>query len=185
MSSLGYEASGIRFRCLDQYLRCGLTVWLPAWLLPASNLGVIARMPLAQLDPVNEADARFFERDRSCWKGGLRSARFTDADCRRPPAPPRKMTKDPVQCVGQSVPVPTSTFSRHVSIMRLLPPSYESSDTRLTRLGWSPEALLTSVSAELVIACGCANLPSRGLSHRVRLQKRFLTCCLRRSPVIW
>jgi hypothetical protein len=86
----------------------------------ASDLGVIARTPVAQLDPVNEADSRFFKRDRGRWKCGLRSARFSNAYCRRPPAPPRKMTEDPVQRGGQTVPVPMSAFSRHVSIMRLM-----------------------------------------------------------------
>jgi hypothetical protein len=35
------------------------------------------------------------------------------------------MTKDPVQCGGQTVPVPMSAFSRHVSIMRLMSLGYE------------------------------------------------------------
>ena len=91
----------------------------------ASDLGVITRMPVAQLHPVNKADSRFFKRHRSCWKRGLWSARFTNAYCRRPSAPPRKMTKDPVQCGGKAVPVPMSVFSRHVSIMRLLSLGYE------------------------------------------------------------
>lgn len=83
------------------------------------DLGVIARMPVAQLDPAH--GARLFECDRSCWKSGLRAARLTNAYQRRPSAPPRKMTADPVQCGGQTVPVHMSAFSRHVSIMRLLP----------------------------------------------------------------
>ena len=65
-------------------------------LLP-SDLGVLACMPAAQLDPAHETGARPFKRDRSCWKSGLRSARFTNAHCGRPSAPPRKMAADPVQ----------------------------------------------------------------------------------------
>ena len=44
------------------------------------------------------------------------------------------MTADPVQCGGQTVPVHMSAFSRHVSIMRLLPLGYEHYDGRLPRL---------------------------------------------------
>jgi hypothetical protein len=104
-------------------------------------------MPVAQLHPVNEADSRFFKRHRSCWKRGLWSARFTNAYCRRPSAPPRKVTKDPLQCGGQAVPVPMSVFSRHVSIMRLLSLSYEQYDGRLCCLARSLMAVLTSADA--------------------------------------
>jgi hypothetical protein len=104
----------------------------------AFDLGVLTRMPVAQLHPANEADPRFLKRHRSCWKRGLWSARFTNAYCRRPSAPPRKMTKDPVQCGGQAAPVPMSVFSRHVSIVRLLSLGYESSGMSLQRLGSSP-----------------------------------------------
>jgi hypothetical protein len=96
------------------------------------DLGVIARMPVAQLDPAH--GARLFKCDRSCWKSGLRAARLTNAYQRRPSAPPRKMTADPVQCGGQTVPVHMSAFSRHVSIMRLLPLGYEHYDARLAGL---------------------------------------------------
>ena len=96
------------------------------------DLGVIARMPVAQLDPSH--GARLFKCDRSCWKSGLRAARLTNAYQRRPSAPPRKMTADPVQCGGQTVLVHMSAFSRHVSIMRLLPLGYEHYDARLARL---------------------------------------------------
>ena len=92
------------------------------------DLGVIARMTVAQLDPAH--GARLFKCDRSCWKSGLRAARFTNAYQRRPSAPPRKMTADPVQCGGQPVPVHMLAFSRHVSIMRLLPLV----DLRITRV---------------------------------------------------
>jgi hypothetical protein len=148
-------------------------MWLPAWLPPASDLGVIARMPVAQLDPMNEADARLFKRDRGCWKSGLRSARFTNAYCRRPSAPPRKMTEDPVQRGGQSVPVPMSALSRHVSIMRLLPLGYEASDMRLRRLGPSPTCGLTSAAVWPVVDCGGARLPRLSLSRRVPFTDRF------------
>ena len=92
------------------------------------DLGVTARMTVAQLDPAH--GARLFKCDRSCWKSGLRAARFTNAYQRRPSAPPRKMTADPVQCGGQPVPVHMLAFSRHVSIMRLLPLV----DLRITRV---------------------------------------------------
>jgi hypothetical protein len=96
------------------------------------DLGVTARMSVAQLDPAH--GARLFKCDRSCWKSGLRAARFTNAYQRWPSAPPRKMTADPVQCGGQTVPVHMSAFSRHVSIMRLLPLGYEHYDARLAGL---------------------------------------------------
>lgn len=88
------------------------------------DLSVIARAPAAQFDPVHEADARLFECDRSFWKSGLRSARFTNAHCRRPFMPPWKMTADPVQHGGQTVLVHMSGFLRHVSIMRLVSLGY-------------------------------------------------------------
>jgi len=98
------------------------------------GLSVIASMSAAQLDPVHEADARFFKCDRSCWKGGLRSARFTNAHCRRPSAPVRKMAADPVQSGGQAAPDWMSAFSRHVSIMHLLSLGNEHHDARLPGL---------------------------------------------------
>ena len=125
----------------------------------ASDLGVITRMPVAQLHPVNEADSRFFKRHRSCWKRGLWSARFTNAYCRRPSAPPRKMTKDPVQCGGKAVPVPMSVFSRHVSIMRLLSLGYEPYDVRLCRLGPSPVTELTSPNLRRRVRADRPRLP--------------------------
>lgn len=103
----------------------------------SASLGVLARMPVAQLDPVHETGARLFKRDRSCWKSGLRSARFTNADCRRPSAPPRKMAADPVQHSDQPVTVPMSAFLRHISIMHLLSLGYEHHDVCLCRLAWS------------------------------------------------
>jgi hypothetical protein len=114
--------------------------------LLSSDLGVLARMPVAQLDPVHETGARLFKRDRSCWKSGLRSARFTNSHCRRPSAPPRKMAADPVHCGGQTAPVRMSAFLRHISIMHLLSLGYEASGSGLRRLGRSPLCHLTSAS---------------------------------------
>jgi hypothetical protein len=102
-------------------------------LLP-SDLGVLACMPVAQLDPVHETGARLFKRDRSCWKSGLRSARFTNAHCGWPSGPPRKVAADPVQHSGQTVSVRMSAFLRHISIMHLLSLGYEHYDVRLPRL---------------------------------------------------
>ena len=93
----------------------------------SASLDVLARTPVAQLDPVHETGARLLKRDRSCWKSGLRSARFTNAHCRRPSAPPRKMATDPVQHSDQPVPVRMSAFLRHISIMHLLSLGYEHS----------------------------------------------------------
>jgi hypothetical protein len=62
-----------------------------------SDLRLIARSSAAQLDPVHEPDARFFERDRGSWMAWLRSARFTNAYCRRPSAPLRKVIANPLQ----------------------------------------------------------------------------------------
>jgi hypothetical protein len=85
--------------------------WVPA-------LG-LACMPVAQLDPAH--GARLFKCDRSCWKSGLRSARFTNAHHRRPSGPPpQKMAADPVRCVSQAMPVRTAALLRHISIMHLL-----------------------------------------------------------------
>jgi hypothetical protein len=84
-----------------------------------NDLRVIASTPAAQLDPVHKADAWFFERDRCCRKGGLRSARFTNAHCRRPSAPLRKVIANPVQCGGQATPDWMLVLSRHISIMHL------------------------------------------------------------------
>jgi hypothetical protein len=100
----------------------------------SASLDVLARMPVAQLDPVHETGARLLKRDRSCWKSGLRSARFTNAHCRRPSAPPRKMATDPVQHSDQPVPVRMSAFLRHISIMHLLSLGYEPDDGCLPRL---------------------------------------------------
>jgi hypothetical protein len=100
-------------------------------LLP-SDLGVLARMSVAQLDPAH--GAWLLKCDRSCWKSGLRSARFTNAHHRRPSAPPQKMAADPVHCGGQTASVRMSALLRHISIMHLLSLGYEQYDDRLFRL---------------------------------------------------
>jgi hypothetical protein len=85
--------------------------WVPA-------LG-LACMPVAQFDPAH--GARLFKCERSCWKSGLRSARFTNAHHRRPSGPPpQKMAADPMRCVSQAMPVRTAALLRHISIMHLL-----------------------------------------------------------------
>jgi hypothetical protein len=77
---------------------------VPLLLALLSDLRLIARAPAAQLDPVHEPDARFFERDRGCWKAGLRSAGFTNTYCWRPSAPLRKVIANPPQSGGRYAP---------------------------------------------------------------------------------
>jgi hypothetical protein len=138
------------------------------------DLGVIARMTVAQLDPAH--GARLFKCDRSCWKSGLRAARFTNAYQRRPSAPPRKMTADPVQCGGQPVPVHMLAFSRHVSIMRLLPLV----DLRITRVfscvarglgGRASSRFIRGCSWRVSVVDGGSGTP-RGTRATGRLQGR-------------
>ena len=138
--------SGLSASDRERPLAIGVNGPLMARQPRSASLGVLARMPVAQLDPVHETGARLFKRDCSCWKSGLRSARFTNAHCRRPSAPPRKMAADPVQHSDQSVPVRMSAFLRHISIMHLLSLGYEPYDTRLSRPGRSPVAVLTLVN---------------------------------------
>jgi hypothetical protein len=69
-----------------------------------SDLRLIARASAAQLDPVHEPDRRFFERDRGCWKAGLRSAGFTNAYCWRPSAPLRKVIANPLKRGARDAP---------------------------------------------------------------------------------
>ena len=100
-----------RSRCRRAGLQDVAAVWVPA-------LG-LAYMPVAQLDPAH--GARLFKCDRSCWKSGLRSARFTNAHHRRPSGPPpQKMAADPMRCASQAMPVRTSASLRHISIMHIL-----------------------------------------------------------------
>jgi hypothetical protein len=139
----------------------------------SASLGVLARMPVAQLDPVHETGARLFKRDRSCRKSGLRSARFTNAHCRRPSAPPRKMAADPVQHSDQPVPVRMSAFLRHISIMHLLSLGYEHYDARLPRLGRSPAATLASGNQFRGIMSGLPRLRCIAPSRRVRFTNWF------------
>ena len=86
-----------------------------------------------ELDPVHEACARFFEGDRSSWKGRLRSAWFTDTCGRRSFPPPRKVIENPLLS-GQAAPGWMAALARHISIMRLLSLGYEHHDARLPRL---------------------------------------------------
>lgn len=81
-----------------------------------------------QLDPVQEADTRFFERDRGCRKAGLRSAGFTNASGRRSSPPLRQMVESPAQGGGRAVPDGISAPLRHILIMRLLSQGYEPRD---------------------------------------------------------
>ena len=141
-------------------------------LLP-SDLGVLARMPVAQLDPVHETGARLFKRDRSCWKSGLRSARFTNSHCRRPSAPPRKMAADPVHCGGRTAPVRMSAFLRHISIMHLLSLGYEASGSGLRRLGRSPLCHLTSASVWEVVVYGALHLSRLSRARRISFTDWF------------
>jgi hypothetical protein len=141
-------------------------------LLP-SDLGVLARMPVVQLDPVHETGARLFKRDRSCWKSGLRSARFTNVHSGRPSAPPRKMAADPVQRSGQTVPVRMSAFLRHISIMHLLSLGYEHYDVCLRRLGRSLVIALTSVNPVRYLVLELPSLCRLALSRRVRFTNWF------------
>jgi hypothetical protein len=105
------------------------------------DLRLIVTASAVQLDPAHEADARFFESDRGCWKAGLRSAGLTNACGRRPSAPLRKVIESPVQCGGQAG---CRVFLRHISIMRLLSLGYEQCDVRLRCLGQSLVTVLTS-----------------------------------------
>jgi hypothetical protein len=105
------------------------------------DLRLIVTASAVQLDPAHEADARFFESDRGCWKAGLRSAGLTNACGRRPSAPLRKVIESPVQCGGQAG---CRVFLRHISIMRLLSLGYEQCDVRLRCLGRSLVTVLTS-----------------------------------------
>jgi len=75
-------------------LLCGVPVEATA--VPI-DLRLIVTASAVQLDPAHEADARFFEGDRGCWKAGLRSARLTNACGRRPSAPLRKVIANPLQ----------------------------------------------------------------------------------------
>jgi len=95
-------------------LLCGVPVEATA--VPI-DLRLIVTASAVQLDPAHEADARFFEGDRGCWKAGLRSARLTNACGRRPSAPLRKVIESPVQQRAQPG---SQVFLRHISIMRLL-----------------------------------------------------------------
>jgi hypothetical protein len=145
------------------------------WLLMAvrghrggTRLRLIVTAMGTELDPVHEACARFFEDDRSSWKGRLRSAWFTDTCGRRSFPPLRKVIENPVQS-GQAAPGWMAAWARHISIMRLLSLGYEPHDVRLPRLIWSPAAVPTSVDG-----CG-ASTPHLGVSKR-RVPSRRVSC---------
>ena len=146
------------------------------------DLRLIVSASAVQLDPTHEADARFFESDRGCWKAGLRSAGLTNACGRRPSAPLRKVIESPVQCGGQAG---CRVFLRHISIMRLLSLGYEPYDVRLPRPGRSPVAALT-------LANGCrASRPNLGVSRAAphpaasRARIRAPICLLTRGIAVW
>jgi hypothetical protein len=134
------------------------------------DLRQIVTASAVQLDPAHEADARFFESDRGCWKAGLRSAGLTNACGRRPSAPLRKVIESPVQCGGQAG---CRVFLRHISIMRLLSLGYEPDDARLWRLKQSPSGAVTSADGTDHVAVGWFRLPRSIRSRRVQFTNRF------------
>jgi hypothetical protein len=164
---------GLSVRDRERPLVTGVNGPLMARQPRSASLGVLGRMPVAQLDPVHETGARLFKRDRSCWKSGLRSARFTNAHCRRPSAPPRKMAADPVQHSDQPVPVRMSAFLRHISIMHLLSLGYEPTDMRLCCLGQSLVTALTSADLRREVVPGLLHLSRLSLSRCVQFTNRF------------
>jgi hypothetical protein len=112
----------------------GVAAQVAALHLSRSNTPLIVTALNTELDLVHEAYARFFERDRSCWKARLRSAWFTNACERRSSSPFRKVIENPVQSAGQAASGWTVMCTRHISIMRLLSLGYEHHDARLPRL---------------------------------------------------
>jgi len=149
------------------------------WLLMAvrgasrgTRLGLIVTALGTELDPVHEACARFFEGDRSSWKGRFRPAWFTDTYGWRSFPPLRKVIKNPVQS-GQAAPGWMAASARHISIMRLLSLGYETTDVRLCRLRKSPVTVLTSPDRRREVVLAPPRLPLLGLSRSVRFTKRF------------
>jgi hypothetical protein len=134
------------------------------------DLRLIVTASAVQLYPAHEADARFLESDRSCWKAGLRSAGLTNACGRRPSAPLRKVIESPVQCGGQPG---CRVFLRHISIMRLLSLGYEPTDVRLRCLGQSLVTVLTSTDLLAEVLWRLLCLPRLSLSQRVWFTNRF------------
>ena len=137
-----------------------------------TRLGLIVTALGTELDPVHEACARFFEGDRSSWKGRFRPAWFTDTCGRRSFPPLRKVIKNPVQS-GQAAPGWMAASARHISIMRLLSLGYETTDVRLCRLRKSPVTVLTSPDRRREVVLAPPRLPLLGLSRSVRFTKRF------------
>ena len=143
------------------------------WLLMAvrghrggTRLRLIVTALGTELDPVHEACARFFEGDRSSWKGRLRSTWFTDTCGRRSFPPLENVIENPVQS-GQAAPGWMAALVRHISIMRLLSLGYEPYDMRLCRLASSLAAGLTSADGRLGIHAGLRCLPRLKPSRRV------------------
>jgi hypothetical protein len=134
------------------------------------DLRLIVTASAVQLDPAHEADARFFESDRGCWKAGLRSAGLTNACSRRPSAPLRKVIESPAQCGGQAG---CRVFLRHISIMRLLSLGYEPTDVRFRCLGQSLVTALTSADLRREVVPGLLHLCRISVSRCVRFTSRF------------
>ena len=128
------------------------------------DLRLIVTASAVQPDPAHEADARFFESDRGCWKAGLRSAGLTNARGRRPSAPLRKVIESPVQCGGQAG---CRVFLRHISIMRLLSLGYENYDDCLCGFKLSFIMALTSAGSRRKADSGALHLPRLSLSRPV------------------
>jgi hypothetical protein len=78
-----------------------------------------------------------------------------------------------VQCGGQTVAVRMSAFSRHVSIMRLLPLGYEPTDVRLRCLLGSLVTTLTSADLRYEVVPGLPHLSRLSLSRCARFTNRF------------
>jgi hypothetical protein len=142
------------------------------------DLRLIVTASAVQPDPAHEADARFFESDRGCWKAGLRSAGLTNACGRRPSVPLRKVIESPVQCGGQAG---CRVFLRHISIMRLLSLGYEQCDVRLPRFGRSLADAVTSADRVNHGALGRLRLPCLKPFRRVRFTNRFTETDVRSS----
>jgi hypothetical protein len=137
-----------------------------------SGLRLIVTTSATQLDPVHEADARFFERDRDCWKAGLRSAGFTNACGRRSSPPLRKLIESPAHGGGRAVPDWISVSLRHISIMRLLSLGHEKREAGLRCLAWSPEAGLTWVNVMRLVSDEASRLSAHTRFRKSRAQIR-------------
>jgi hypothetical protein len=83
------------------------------------------------------------------------------------------MAADPVHCGGQAMPVRTSAFLRHISIMHLLSLGYEASGSGLRRLGRSPSCHLTSARTWAAIVYGGPRLLRLSRARRVSFTDWF------------